>query len=148
MDRYFRLKKEHAMRLLMRGLLCGLVLLAWAGAARAVQAPQTPSGQPQSEQDKLAAQRLRELAAMLSLTSAQREKIRPIVLAEVPRLKAVRDDTSLSKPQKADKLREIFQDTDAKMKPILTPRQMEKLQRIREDEIKKRLAEDGKTPPG
>ncbi|HEY4561474.1 MAG TPA: hypothetical protein VIJ36_00755, partial [Thermoanaerobaculia bacterium] len=63
------------MRLLMRGLLCGLVLLAWAGAARAVQAPQTPSGQPQSEQDKLAAQRLRELAAMLSLTSAQREKI-------------------------------------------------------------------------
>ncbi|HEY4573062.1 MAG TPA: hypothetical protein VIJ26_03845 [Thermoanaerobaculia bacterium] len=132
----------------MRGLLCGLVLLAWAGAARAVQAPQTPSGQPQSEQDKLAAQRLRELAAMLSLTSAQREKIRPIVLAEVPRLKAVRDDASLSKPQKADKLREIFQDTDAKMKPILTPRQMEKLQRIREDEIKKRLAEDGKTPPG
>ena len=34
----------------------------------------TSSGQPVSEQDKLAAQRLRELAAMLSLTSAQREK--------------------------------------------------------------------------
>ncbi|HEY2295961.1 MAG TPA: hypothetical protein VGM86_35110 [Thermoanaerobaculia bacterium] len=136
------------MRLLIRGLLSGLILLSWAGAARAVQAPQTESGQPVSEQDKLAAQRLRELAAMLSLTSAQKEKIRPIVLAEAPRLKAVRDDTSLSKQQKADKLRQIFQDTDAKMKPILTPRQMEKLQRIREDEIKKRLAEDGKTPPG
>ena len=114
----------------------------------APEGSRTPGGEPVSEQDKLAAQRLRELAAMLSLTSAQREKIRPIVLAEVPRLKAVRDDTSLSKQQKADKLRQIFQETDAKMKPILTPQQMEKLQRIREDEIKKRLAEDGKTPPG
>jgi Spy/CpxP family protein refolding chaperone len=136
------------MRLLIRGLLSGLILLSWAGAAWAIQAPQTESGQPVSEKDKIAAQRLRDLAAMLSLTSAQREKIRPIVLAEAPRLKAVRDDTSLSKQQKADKLREIFKDTDAKMKPILTPQQMENLQRIREDEIKKRLAEDGKTPPG
>ncbi len=136
------------MRLLIRRLLCGLILLSWAGAARAIQAPPTESGQPVSEQDKIAAQRLRDLAAMLSLTSAQREKIRPIVLAEAPRLKAVRDDTSLSKRQKADKLREIFKDTDAKMKPILTPQQMQNLQRIREDEIKKRLAEDGKTPPG
>ena len=135
------------MRLLMRGLLCGLILLAWAGAAGALQAPPAPSGEPVSEQDKIAAQRLRDLAAMLSLTSAQREKIRPIVLAEAPRLKAVRDDASLSKQQKADKLREIFKDTDAKMKPILTPQQMENLKRIREDEIKKRLAE-GKTTPG
>jgi len=136
------------MRLLSRGLLIGLILLAWAGAAKAVQDPQTQSGQPLSEQDKIAVQRLRDLAAMLSLTSAQRDQIRPIVLAEAPRLKAVRDDTSLSKQQKADKLREIFKGTDAKMKPILTPKQMEKLVRIREDEIKKRLAEDGKTPPG
>lgn len=135
------------MRLLMRGLLCGLILLAWAGAAGALQAPPAPSGEPVSEQDKIAAQRLRDLAAMLSLTSAQREKIRPIVLAEAPRLKAVRDDASLSKQQKADKLREIFKDTDAKMKPILSPQQMENLKRIREDEIKKRLAE-GKTTPG
>src|SRR4051812_50102670 len=104
------MKKEHAMRLLMRGLLCGLVLLAWAGAARAVQAPQTPSGQPQSEQDKLAAQRLRELAAMLSLTSAQRGKIRPIGLAGGPRLKAGRDDPPPSKPQKRAKRRGTFQD--------------------------------------
>lgn len=139
------------MRLLLSvlcGFLSGLVLVSWAAAARPLQDPQTQSGQPVSEKDKIAAQRLRDLAAMLSLTSAQREKIRPIVLAEAPRLKAVRDDTSLSKQQKADKLREIFKDTDAKMKPILTPQQMQNLQRIREDEIKKRLAEDGKTPPG
>ena len=145
------------MKLLMRGLLSGLILLSWAGASRAALAtqeptPSTPSappgGQPVSEQDKLAAQRLRDLAAMLSLTSDQREKIRPIVLAEAPRLRAVRDDTSMTRQQKADKLRQIFKGTDAKMKPILTPQQMEKLQRIREDEIKKRLAEDGKTPPG
>jgi periplasmic protein CpxP/Spy len=140
------------MKVLTCGLLSGLILLSWAGASKATLGPQDPapstpstqpSGQPDSEQIGIAAERLQELAALLSLTADQREKVRPILLAEAPRLKAVRDDTSMSKRQKADKLREIFKATDAKMKPILTPDQMQKLQRIREDAIKKRLAAQG-----
>ena len=140
------------MKALTRGFLTGLILLSWAGASRAAlgtqdPTPSTPSAQPSSQPDAdqigIAAERLQELAALLSLTADQREKIKPILLAEAPRLKAVRDDTSHSKQQKADKLREIFKATDAKMKPILTPDQLQKLQKIREDAIKKRLAAQG-----
>ena len=142
------------MRLLTRGLLSGLILLSWAGASRVAlgtqgQTPSTPqSGQSDAEKIGLAEGRLQELAALLSLTADQREKIRPILLAEAPKLKALQDDTSLSKRQKADKLREVFKATDAKMKSILTPDQLQKLVKIREDQIKKRLAPQGAQAPG
>jgi len=74
------------------------------------------------------------MAAALQLTPAQKQQVRPILMEEAPKLKAIKNDTSLGPLQKAMKLRQIGDATDAKLKPILTAQQYQTWQQMREQE--------------
>jgi Spy/CpxP family protein refolding chaperone len=76
------------------------------------------------------------IAQELNLTPQQKEKILPILADEVPKVQAIKNDSSLSKIQKMQQLRAIHQQTDPQMKAILTPEQYQKLQTIRQQTIR------------
>ena len=76
------------------------------------------------------------MAQQLNLTPQQKEKILPILAAEVPKVNAIRNDNSLSRIEKTQKLKAIHQQTDPQMKAILTPEQYQKLQAMRHQAIK------------
>jgi Spy/CpxP family protein refolding chaperone len=71
------------------------------------------------------------IAQQLNLTPQQKEKILPILVAEVPKVNAIRNDNSLSKMQKMQQVRAIHQQSDPQMKGILSPEQYQKLKQIR-----------------
>ena len=71
------------------------------------------------------------IAQELNLTPQQKEKILPILAAEVPKVHAIKNDNSLSKTQKMQQVRAIHQQTDPQMKAILSPEQYQKLKQIR-----------------
>jgi Spy/CpxP family protein refolding chaperone len=76
------------------------------------------------------------IAQQLSLTPQQKEKIVPILVAEAPKVLAIKSDNSLSKVQKMQQVRAIHQQTDPQMKAILSPEQYQKLQQIRLQAVK------------
>src|SRR5204862_1148050 len=76
------------------------------------------------------------IAQQLNLTPQQKEKVLPILAAEVPKVRAIKNDNSLSKMQKMQQLGAIHQQTDPQMKGILTPEQYQKLKAIRQQTIR------------
>jgi hypothetical protein len=76
------------------------------------------------------------IAQQLSLTPQQKEKILPILAAEVPKVHAIKNDNSLSTMQKMQQLRAIHQQTDPEMKAILSPEQYQKLRTIRAQTVR------------
>ena len=76
------------------------------------------------------------MAQQLSLTPQQKEKILPILAAEVPKVHAIKNDNSLSTMQKMQQLRTIHQQTDPQMKAILSPEQYQKLKQIRAQQLR------------
>ena len=78
-----------------------------------------------------AMQKAQAIAQQLNLTPQQKEKILPILAAEVPKVHAIKNDNSLSTTQKIQQLRAIHQQTDPEMKAILSPEQYQKLRQIR-----------------
>ena len=90
-----------------------------------------------------AAQKLERLAKQLALTPEQKRQLMPILLAELPKVEAIKGNSSLSKLQKLEQLKAVHDETDPQVKAVLTPEQYQKLQQIRRQEldqvIKKRL---------
>ena len=76
------------------------------------------------------------IAQQLSLTPQQKEKVLPILVAEAPKVQAIKNDNSLSKVQKIEQVKAIHQQTDPQMKAILSPEQYQKLKEIRLQAIK------------
>jgi hypothetical protein len=81
-----------------------------------------------------AAAKLEKMSAALQLTPAQKEQIRPVLVEEAPKIKALKSDTSMPPLQKAMKMRQIAESTDAQLKPILNPGQYQKLQQMQTEE--------------
>ncbi|MGA2171954.1 MAG: hypothetical protein ABSG82_02930 [Sedimentisphaerales bacterium] len=76
--------------------------------------------------------RLAMLAEKLNLTDAQKTAIKPILAAEVNDIKAVHQDSSLSKEQKQAKVADIRDASDKKINAILTPEQQAKWAQLKE----------------
>ena len=76
------------------------------------------------------------IAQQLSLTPQQKEKVLPILVAEAPKVQAIKNDNSLIKGQKIQQLKAIHQQTDPQLKAILSPEQYQKLKQIRLQAIK------------
>ena len=83
-----------------------------------------------------AMQKAQAIAQELNLTPQQKEKILPILVNEVPKVNAIRNDNSLSRTQKMEKVKAIHQQTDPQMKAILSPEQYQKLKQIRLQAVK------------
>jgi hypothetical protein len=86
------------------------------------------SGQQQSA-------KLEEIAKYLSLTPQQKDKILPMLADEAPKVRAIKADTSLSRMQRAQRIKAIHQQNDPQMKAILSPAQYQKLQAMRHKSI-------------
>jgi len=76
------------------------------------------------------------ISQQLNLTPQQKIKILPILHDEGPKVQAIKNDNSLSKIQKVQKIRAIHQQTDPQMKAILSPDQYQKLKAIRQQAIR------------
>ena len=75
------------------------------------------------------------IAQQLNLTPQQKKKILPILVDEVPKVQAIKNNDSLNKIQKLQQVRAIHQQTDPQMKAILSPEQYQKLQAIRSETV-------------
>src|SRR5689334_21907331 len=91
------------------------------------------------ERPMQAAQKVEQVAQQLNLTPEQKAQLIPILKAEAPKVKAIKDDTSLTPMQKAAQLRAVHQQTDPQVKSILTPAQYQTLQQIRRQEIEQAM---------
>ena len=107
-----------------------LVILALCVAICALLAPASFA------QKTDAMSKAQAMAQQLSLTPQQKEKILPILAAEVPKVHAIKADNSLSNTQKIQQLRTIHQQTDPQMKAILSPEQYQKLRQIRAQQVR------------
>ena len=96
-------------------------LLALALSCALCAAPQGPRSQLQNMVDKL------------NLTPDQKAKADPILDEDAKQVRALRGDTTLSAEDRSKKTAEIRQQSDAKLKPILTDDQWKKLLQLREE---------------
>jgi Spy/CpxP family protein refolding chaperone len=94
---------------------------------------QQKSAQQQSPQQKSA--NLERIAQYLNLTPQQKDKILPILADEAPKVREIKNDPSLSRMQRAQRIKAIHQQNDPQMKAILSPEQYQKLQAMRHKSI-------------
>jgi len=94
---------------------------------------------------------LKRMETNLGLSAEQKEKIRPILQEEIKEMKAIRDNTTLTRTQKREKMREMRDTYHAKIGEQLTPEQRQKADAMREKakerwEKRKELKKDRPKP--
>jgi Spy/CpxP family protein refolding chaperone len=114
-------------------------LVASAPLTRA--ADDTPKEDAKGKKGAMA-DRFKQMAEKLELTDDQKAKMAPIREEEMTKLKALRDDTSIERPAKMGKYREILEASNTKIKAILTPDQSAKFDKFMEDARAKRKKKD------
>jgi Na+-transporting NADH:ubiquinone oxidoreductase subunit NqrC len=115
-------------RLNVMALCFGISVLVATISPAQPKAQQQPSAQQKSAN-------LERIAQYLSLTPQQKDKILPILADEAPKVRAIKDDPSLSRMQRAQRIKAIHQQNDPQMKAILSPEQYQKLQAMRHKSI-------------
>ena len=98
------------------------------------------------EMPKARQQRLMALAKQLHLTNKQAKRLYPIMQAQEPQLRAIRNDTSLSRVEKLHRFHAVQDSSDPQVKAILTPAQFQQLQAIRKHR-REQLLTDAKSNP-
>ncbi len=84
---------------------------------------------------------LNQFSIELGLTEEQRQQILPFLQGEIiPKLKALKKNTSLKPLDKLEQLKQISDEVDAKLTPLLNQEQQQKFQAIR-DEHRRELIE-------
>ena len=109
----------------------GLALLAGPAFAQA------PAAAPAASEG---AAKLKAISQQLNLTPEQKVKLLPVLEQEAPKLKAVKENTSLTGMQKLQQIRAIHEESDPKIKSILTPEQYTKWQEMRKQEVQEMIA--------
>lgn len=98
-----------------------------------------PRSRAQAAPASDAAKKLEAIAKQLNLSPDQKAKLLPVLEEEAPKLKALKSDTSLTGMQKLEKLRAIHQQTDPKVKAILTEQQYEQWTTMRQQEVQQMI---------
>ena len=99
-------------------------------------------GQPMS-----ADQRLQMMTQQLNLTSDQQQQIKPILESEQQQMQALRQDSSLSQPDRMSKIRQIRESTVSQVKPILNADQQSKYQQMMSHQGHRGAMGQGQNPP-
>lgn len=135
--------KRVAQKLFIAGMLAALAGLgqAYAETGQGDAQGQTPKqgmmGKGQMHKGG-PGERLRYMARKLQLTEEQKGQIKPILQDEFKQMKALREDTSLSREQKREKMQDIHNAAYEKIKPILTPEQQKKHDEMRRKAMEQR----------
>lgn len=77
-------------------------------------------------------EQVKAMKETLKLSDEQAEKVKAVFAKNQEKLKALREDQSLSQEDRRTKMRDIFQGIEEELKPILTPEQMTKWKEERE----------------
>ena len=85
-----------------------------------------------AQMPKARQKRLMALGKELHVTRKQAKRLLPILNAEEPQLQAIRNDPSLSKAEKLQKMWAVHDQSTPQIKAILTPSQFEQLQAHRQ----------------
>ncbi len=86
---------------------------------------------------------MNQFSIELGLTEEQRLQIVPIIKQEAPKLEALKKNTSLKPEEKLEQLKQIADDVDAKVTPLLDQQQQQKFQAIREEHRRELLEKMG-----
>jgi Spy/CpxP family protein refolding chaperone len=78
-------------------------------------------------------QRLMALGKELHVTHKQAKRLLPILNAEEPQLRAIRNDPSLTRLEKLQRLSAVHDQSTPQIKAILTPTQFQQLQAHRQE---------------
>ena len=128
------------MKSTLRPLLLSIALLAAltapAFAADAPEGGKEKNRPPAGERGPARRNRMDQLSEDAKLTADQKAKLAPVLQDEAKKLKEIRDNTELTKEQKAAKTKEIRSESSAKIKDVLTPEQTESLKKAREERAK------------
>lgn len=109
-------------------IMCA-VLMGSAAMYAQDQAPPQGGGQQWGRgqgQPMTADQRLQRMTQQLNLTDAQQQQIKPILESETTQMDSLRQDTSLSQPDRMSKMMAIRQNSASQIKPILNADQQKK----------------------
>jgi Spy/CpxP family protein refolding chaperone len=105
-----------------------------AKTSPAVKAPATPPTAPAAgPKGKHHNERLEQLSKELGLTDAQKNEIKTVWQQTAEKIKAVRNDSTLSKEQQRDKMKEIMTAQHAKIKSLLTPAPQQTFEQMKKD---------------
>jgi len=81
-------------------------------------------------------QMLEHMKTTLGLSDDQAQKVATVFESQRPAMQTLRDDTSLSRDQRREKMREIHKDIQSQLAGILTPDQMAKWEQERAEREK------------
>jgi len=82
---------------------------------------------------------LSSVGQMLHLSPEQMQKVMPILQSEVPKLQAIKGNTSLTGAQKTTEAKAVQQQSDSKLKGILSPQQLGSLKNFRASQLQSLL---------
>ena len=112
-------------------VLVGTVL-AVAPASQADDQPgQKPADKTEAKGRPGRNARLQRIADELKLTDEQKAKLKPIFAEQQKRMTELRENQDVSRADRKAKVKEMREDLSAKLKPILTPDQLEKWNKTR-----------------
>jgi len=80
-------------------------------------------------------QELEAISQQLNLSPEQKTQLMPILKEEMPKIQAIKSNTSLTGGEKLQQLREVHEQTDSQIKPILSADQYTKWQQIRQQQM-------------
>jgi len=101
-------------------------LMAWALLIGATLSFGQSASQPS------AADRLKQMAAELNLTDAQKEQIQPVLQDQIQKMQALKADTSLSRRERLSRAKAINDNAVQQIRPLLNAEQQKKYDEMRE----------------
>ncbi|TSA31154.1 MAG: hypothetical protein D4R65_11720 [Verrucomicrobiaceae bacterium] len=113
----------------MKTPLLGLLILTSLLCNAPAQSPPPPPGESGGKCP--AHPHKGELAEKLGLTEEQKSKIAPVVEKNHADIKAIKDNTNLTKDQKHEQIAALHQTLDQTMQSVLTPEQKRKWEEIK-----------------
>ena len=117
-------------------------LLVWSPALRADDSTNTPPSTPPAGQPPRGG--FERMAEQLNLTADQKPKVQSILQAQMQKMLALRQDTSLTVEDRRAKAKAIHENTAAQMKAVLTADQFQKWQDMQSRMRNRRVG----PPPG
>jgi hypothetical protein len=109
-------------------------VLAAVPFSRAADTDAKPAdGQPAARPRGPVRDRLQQMSEQLKLTDEQKAKLKPILKEQAVKARELRDNKDLSREDRMAKVKEIREGLVEKVKPILTPEQLEKWNKLRSE---------------
>jgi Spy/CpxP family protein refolding chaperone len=122
--------KTYKLSLIAALALGGLMACASLATAQDNKDSKGSQGQPRGGGRMSVESRMERLTTELSLTDAQKPKVKAVLEETQKKMGEIRGDSSLSQEQRREKFTAIREEETKALKPILTPEQMEKYKNL------------------